>query len=163
MLGFCLLHFLFGLMLICCVFLFRLCRVILRLTVTMSKQTTRATTSHTVFGSPVSELPLSELRTHLQVARHFLFLEENKYTSKKEVIPELAQAFAGLWNRASIPVQPIKNVKTKLLQLWKKVHMFRSKTSRPQNTKKFVGRLSQLFDIAECQCHDLSARHCEKI
>jgi len=83
----------------------------------MSKPHIRACASHGIFGSPLSELPLTELPTRIQVARHFLFLKENKYVSNKDVIPKLAETIIHLWNRSGIPTQSQKNIKTKLLRL----------------------------------------------
>ena len=67
--------------------------------------------------SPLSQLSLTELPTRSQVARHFLFLKENKYASNKDVIPELSETIIQLWNRSGIPTQSLKNAKTKLLRL----------------------------------------------
>lgn len=73
---------------------------------------TRGSASHSIFGSPLIEMPASQLPTRGEVARHFLFLKENKYASNKEVLPVLAHVLIDFWNRASIPPQPLKNIKT---------------------------------------------------
>jgi len=84
----------------------------------MSKPKTRGYASHSIFGSPLSELSSSQLLlTRGQVARHFLFLKHGKYTSSKEVLPMLSQRLVDLWNHASIPTQPLKNIKTRLDRL----------------------------------------------
>jgi len=81
------------------------------------KPSTRASTSHSVFGGPLPELPISELPTRLQVGRHFIFLKENKFSANKDIVPQVADTLTDIWNRAGIPTQPPKNVKVKLLRL----------------------------------------------
>jgi hypothetical protein len=60
-------------------------------------------------------LPVSELPTRLQVARHFMFLKENKYASNTEIVPHLAQTVIDIWNRTGIPSQIFEAVKTSLV------------------------------------------------
>lgn len=128
----------------------------------MNKPQTRAGASHGIFGSPLSELPLTELPTRSQVARHFLFLKENKYASNKDVIPELAEAIIHLWNRSGIPTQSLKNIKTKLLRLVEEGSRSSRHGKQAEKTKKFEENLNSLFDIAACQCKDMSECVCEK-
>ena len=114
----------------------------------MSKPHIRACASHGIFGSPLSELPLTELPTRIQVAHHFLFLKENKYASNKDVIPELAETIIHLWNRSGIPTQSQKNVKTKLLQLVEEGSRSSRHGKEAEKTRKFLESLNNLFDIA---------------
>ena len=65
-------------------------------------------------GAPLAELLSTQLPLQSKIARHFLFLKTNKHKSNKEVIPVLGQLLIEIWNRASIPLQALKNVNTKL-------------------------------------------------
>ena len=75
---------------------------------------TRSSSSHSIFGSPLSELP-SQLPTRRDVARHFMFLKGDKYTGSKEILPVIAQLLFNRWNRVNIPPQFLQNIKTKLV------------------------------------------------
>ena len=84
----------------------------------MSKQSTRASVSHSIFGNPLEDLPKSELATRLQVASHVLVLKQRKNASNLDVIPQVSKSIIELWKHAGIFFQAIKNVKIK-------VHLYR--------------------------------------
>lgn len=128
----------------------------------MSQQRTRSSSSHSVFGSPLQELPTNELPTRLQVGRHFLFLKENKFCSNKYIAPDLAQILINIWNRASIPPQSLKNVKTKLLRFMQEASEACRHGKEAERTKEFEDSWDNLFDIAGCQCKDFAACQCVK-
>ena len=127
----------------------------------MSKRT-RTSTSHSVFGSPLPELPHYELPTKQQVGRYIQYIKDNKYKRNKDVIPDVSEALTEIWKKASIPVQPIKNVKTKLLRLVEEASVVSKQGMDATKSKKFISSLGQLFDIAGCQCSDLLHCKCEK-
>ena len=128
----------------------------------MSQQRTRSSSSHSVFGSPLPELPTNELPTRLQVGKHILFLKESKFCSNKDIAPHLAQILIDLWNRASIPPQSLKNVKLKLLRFTEEASEASKHGKNAKNTKKFEESLINLFDIAGCQCKDFDTCQCVK-
>ena len=127
----------------------------------MSKRT-RTSTSHSIFGSPLPELPHYELPTKQQVGRYIQYIKDNKYKRNKDVIPDVSEALTEIWKKASIPVQPIKNVKTKLLRLVEEASVVSKQGMDATKSKKFISSLGQLFDIAGCQCADLLHCKCEK-
>jgi hypothetical protein len=127
---------------------------------TMSKQRTRSSSSHSVFGSPLPELPTNELPTRLHVGRHIMFLKENKFRRNNNIAPHLAQILIDLWNRAGIPPQPLKNVKTKLLRFMEEASEACKHGKQAEKTMKFEDSLNNLFDIAGCQCKDLVTCQC---
>jgi len=67
-----------------------------------------------IFGSPLNELSSYQLPTRGQVARRFLFLKHGNYISNKEVLHYVESPLVDLWNHASIPTQPLKNIKLRL-------------------------------------------------
>ena len=127
----------------------------------MSKRT-RTSTSHSVFGSPLPELNHYELPTKQQVGRYIQHIKDNKYKRNKDVIPDVSEALTEIWKKVSIPVQPIKNVKTKLLRLVGEASVVSKQGMDATKSKKFISSLGQLFDIAGCQCADLLHCKCEK-
>jgi len=129
----------------------------------MSKPKTRGCASHSIIGSPLRELSSFQLPTRGQVARHFLYLKHGKYTSNKEVLPMLRQRLVDLWNHASIPTQPLKNIKTRLNRLEEGSRA--SKRGRSAvRTAKFLESLDKFFDIAFCPCQgqDFATCRCDK-
>jgi hypothetical protein len=46
---------------------------------------------------------------------------ESKFCSNKAIVPHLPQIFTDLWNRATIPAQPLKNLKTELVRFMAEV------------------------------------------
>ena len=128
----------------------------------MSKPITRQSSGHSIFSGPLSELPLTELPTRIQVAQYFLFMKESKYANNKDVIPELAQTIIHRWNRAGIPKQSLKNVKTKLSRLMEEGSRSSKQGKDTEKTRKFEDSLNSLFDIAGCQCEDMSKCTCDK-
>lgn len=97
-----------------------------------------------------------------QVGRYIQHVKDNKYKSNKDIIPEVAEALTEIWKKASVPVQPIKNVKTKLLRLVEEASVVSKQGMHATKSKKFMSSLDQLFDIAGCQCADLLDCKCEK-
>jgi len=87
---------------------------------TMSQRNTRSSSRHSVYGSSLPELPLNVLPTRRHVAQHILFLKERKFCSNKDIVTHVAQVLTR-WNQASIPAQPPKNVKTKLVRFMSEV------------------------------------------
>lgn len=128
----------------------------------MSILKTRSASSHSVFGSPLSELPLTELPTRLQVGRYFLSLKDSKYTNNKNIVPQVSQTLIDLWTRAGIPTQPLKNVKLKVSRLIDETAQASKQGKEAVKTVNFMETLHQLFDIAACQCQDLGACKCDK-
>jgi hypothetical protein len=128
----------------------------------MSKQKTRASVSHSIFGHPLADLPISDLPTRLQVARHVLFLKEKKNASNADVIPQVAKSVTELWKRSNIPCQAVKTVKTKLQRLMQEGSKASKETKLSVKSQHFVQSLKQLFDIAGCQCKDFQACTCDK-
>jgi len=102
----------------------------------MRKPKTRGYASQSIFGSPLSQLSSSQLPTRGQVARHYLFLIHDKNTSNKEVVPMLSERLVDLWNHASIPTQPLNNIKTRLNRLMEEGSRA-SKPGRSVKTAKF--------------------------
>src|SRR5688572_30856307 len=66
----------------------------------ISSLKTRSASSHSVFGSPLPELPLTELPTRLQVGRYFLSLKDSKYSCNKDIVPQVSQTLIDLWTCA---------------------------------------------------------------
>lgn len=128
----------------------------------MSKQKTRASLCHSVFGNPLPELPMTELPTRIQIAGHLMFLKDRKNASNTDVVPQLAQTLIDLWNRASIPTESIKNVKTKIRQSMEEGSKVSQHGKLPEKSQSFIDSLHKLFDIAGCQCKDLLKCTCEK-
>ena len=126
------------------------------------REKTRASSKHSIYGNPLPELPQTELPTRIQVARHFLFLKESKYACNKDVIPELSEKLVHLWNRAGIPTQSLKNVKTKLNRLCEEGSSSSRHGKEAGKSRKFEACLNGLFDIAGCQCKDMLVCTCEK-
>lgn len=128
----------------------------------MSSQMTRSASSNSVFGSPLTELPLTELPTRLQVGRYFLSLKDNKYNSNKSIVPQVSETLIDLWTRAGIPSQPLKNVKLKVSRLMDEAALASKHGKEAEKTINFMETLHQLFDIAACQCEDLGACKCDR-
>jgi hypothetical protein len=128
----------------------------------MSSLKTRSASSHSVFGSPLPELPLTELPTRLQVGRYFLSLKDSKYSCNKDTVPQVSQTLIDLWTRAGIPSQPLKNVKLKVSRLMDEAAQASKQGQKAVKTVNFMETLHQLFDIAACQCEDLGACKCDR-
>lgn len=128
----------------------------------MSSLKTRSASSHSIFGSPLSELPLTELPTRLQVGCYFLSLKDSKYTSNKDTVPQVSQTLVELWTRAGIPSQPLKNVKLKVSRLMDEAAQASKQGKEAVKTVNFMETLHQLFDIAACQCEDLDTCKCDR-
>jgi len=121
----------------------------------MAKVKTRSTTSHSVFGAPLSELSFSQLPTHDTVARHFLFLKDSRYKSNKEIAPILCKKLIAIWDKANIPTQSSRAVTRKIIRLMESG----SKQSKNKKTKM---ALSSIFDICSCICSQLDRCKCRK-
>ena len=128
----------------------------------MSKSTTKLSISHSIFGAPWAELPSTQLPLQSEVVRHFLFLKTNKHKSNKKIIPVLGQLLIEIWNRASIPPQPLKNVNTKLSQLMERGSEASKQGNQARKMLKVKENLTKLFDIAFCQCLNLASCCCPK-
>ena len=127
----------------------------------MNQQRTRAAARHCVLGESISELPQIELPTKLQIAKHFLHLKETKYSGHKELVPVICQSVIKIWDRAGIPQQPLKTIKTKLSRLMEECSET-TKHAETDKSKMFVQSLDKLFDIASCQCKNFDECACEK-
>lgn len=128
----------------------------------MSKQKTRASVSHSVFGRPLMDLPKTELPTRGQIARHVLFVKERKNASNSDAFPIVLETVTSLWKRAGIPTEPAKNINIKLKRLMEqgsKQSQYRTLSGKGQ---LFVDSLDKLFDIAGCQCQDFLKCSCDK-
>ena len=128
----------------------------------MSLRKTRSSVRHGLLGDSLSELPLSELPTASQVAKHFLFLKYNKYSNNKEIIPIISQSLIKLWERAGIPPQTFKNVKRKISRLMEECSATTKHGRESQKAQRFEASLKKLFDIARCQCHDFEHCRCAR-
>ena len=128
----------------------------------MSSLKTRSASRYSVFGSLLSELPLTELPTRLQVGRYFLSLKDSKYTSNKDIVPQVSQTLIDLWTRSGIPSQPLKKVKLKVSRLMDEAAQASKQGKEAVKTVNFMKTLHQLFDIAACQCEDLDACKCDR-
>ena len=125
----------------------------------MSSLKTRSASRYSVFGSILSELPLTELQTRLQLGRYFLSLKDSKYTSNKDIVPQVSQTLIDLWTRVRIPSQLLKNVKLKVSRLMDEAAQASKHGKEAVKTVNFMKTLHQLFDIAACQCEDLQMWH----
>jgi hypothetical protein len=128
----------------------------------MSKPKTRSSSTHSVFGNPLEEIPNTELPTKLQVGQHVMYLKDSKFSNNKDLIPHLAQVLIDLWYRASIPPQSLKAVKTKLHRFLQDGSDASKHGKQVDKTKKFENSLHQLFDITACQCQSLNECNCAK-
>jgi len=115
-----------------------------------------------IFGSPLNELSSYQLPTRGQVARRFLFLKHGNYISNKEVLHYVESPLVDLWNHASIPTQPLKNIKLRLNYLIEEGSQASKWGRSAVRTAKFLESLDKLFGIAFCQCQDFSTCWCDK-
>jgi hypothetical protein len=73
----------------------------------------------------------------MQVGRYFLSLKDSKYTSNKDIVPQVSQTLIDLWTRAGIPSQPLKNVKLKVSRLMDEAAQASKQGKEPVKTVKF--------------------------
>jgi len=87
----------------------------------------------------IRELPSNVLPARRHVDQHIRFLNEIKFCSNKDIVPHVAQIFTDLWNRASMPAQPLKNVKAKLVSFMAEVSAACECGKQATKTKNFKG------------------------
>ena len=95
--------------------------------------TTRKYKSHKIFGAPLLELPVGQLPTNIDVARHAIALKSTKYSTNKSILPVAVENVQQIWVKASLPTMTRKSIENKLLRLLDDVAFF---SGRPKNKLK---------------------------
>ena len=72
--------------------------------------TTRNYKSHTIFGTPLFELPIGQLPTNVDVVRHAIALKSTKYARNKSILPVAVENVQKIWTKANVPTMTRQSI-----------------------------------------------------